>query len=522
MATDYKFRITAQDKTKGAFNSVNKSVNGTQKAMKKLAGAFAGAFAVSKLVQFTNESMKLADEVGKTADKLGVTTDFLQKMQFAAEQTGIATNTLNMGLQRFTRRVAEARNGTGEAKAALEQLGIALNDSAGNARSIDDILADVSDGLANTADSGEKVRLAFKFFDSEGVALVSTLGQGSEALKLLTESATGVIPEQTIRDAERFNDAMNRLQRQVLTPLRNKLIEIATAFLDVGEAMGLIDPEPQLKSLDELNTDYEALQRSIVATTLSLRDNTRADEDAIEIRKELRKQVTADIKERDKLLKTIQKVQKAQEIRTIPTTLVDEDTTKKIKDNITIVKSFADTVEGQLTNAFTDFFDFASDEFKDFGKLAESITRAVINELINVFIVQKAVGMVKGMIGNIQSGFEYNKLTDGDTLFKSSNEGGGFTGMGVRAGGIDGRGGFPAILHPNETVVDHTKGQGASPTVDNTKAQPRQVQQASPTVNFNIQAVDAAGFDELLSSRKGLITSIINNAMNNQGKMGVV
>jgi hypothetical protein len=91
-------------------------------------------------------------------------------------------------------------------------------------------------------------------------------------------------------------------------------------------------------------------------------------------------------------------------------------------------------------------------------------------------------------------------------FFKSSNEGGGFTGMGARAGGIDGRGGFPAILHPNETVVDHTKGQSVG----------------GATVNFNIQAVDAAGFDELLASRKGLITSIINNAMNNQGKMGVV
>lgn len=36
--------------------------------------------------------------------------------------------------------------------------------------------------------------------------------------------------------------------------------------------------------------------------------------------------------------------------------------------------------------------------------------------------------------------------------------GGGFTGMGTRVGGVDGKGGFPAILHPNETVVDHTKG----------------------------------------------------------------
>jgi hypothetical protein len=86
-----------------------------------------------------------------------------------------------------------------------------------------------------------------------------------------------------------------------------------------------------------------------------------------------------------------------------------------------------------------------------------------------------------------------------------SGDGGGYTGMGARAGGVDGKGGFPAILHPNETIIDHTKGQGMG-----------------TTVNFNISTVDAAGFDQLLASRKGLITSIINNAMNNQGKMGVV
>ena len=39
----------------------------------------------------------------------------------------------------------------------------------------------------------------------------------------------------------------------------------------------------------------------------------------------------------------------------------------------------------------------------------------------------------------------------------ASFEGGGFTGHGSRTGGVDGKGGFPAILHPNETVIDHTK-----------------------------------------------------------------
>ena len=35
--------------------------------------------------------------------------------------------------------------------------------------------------------------------------------------------------------------------------------------------------------------------------------------------------------------------------------------------------------------------------------------------------------------------------------------GGGYTGSSPRAGGIDGQGGFPAILHPQETVIDHTR-----------------------------------------------------------------
>lgn len=41
----------------------------------------------------------------------------------------------------------------------------------------------------------------------------------------------------------------------------------------------------------------------------------------------------------------------------------------------------------------------------------------------------------------------------------ASFDGGGYTGGGSRSGGLDGKGGFMAMLHPRETVVDHTKGQ---------------------------------------------------------------
>lgn len=48
-----------------------------------------------------------------------------------------------------------------------------------------------------------------------------------------------------------------------------------------------------------------------------------------------------------------------------------------------------------------------------------------------------------------------------------SFDGGGYTGRGARAGGMDGRGGFPAILHPGEVVHDLSQGGGMGGTVIN-------------------------------------------------------
>ena len=101
---------------------------------------------------------------------------------------------------------------------------------------------------------------------------------------------------------------------------------------------------------------------------------------------------------------------------------------------------------------------------------------------------------------SIAMGYASAAAIMGQTL--GSFEGGGYTGMGIRAGGVDGRGGMPAILHPNESVIDHTQGQGMGSVV----------------VNLTVQANDTAGFDRLLQQRRGLIVSMINQAVNNRGR----
>ena len=152
-----------------------------------------------------------------------------------------------------------------------------------------------------------------------------------------------------------------------------------------------------------------------------------------------------------------------------------------------------------LTNLTMDFLEKGKASFKDY---ATSVVRELIRIAVQKLIIDRMFASMGGTISQIRDvvrmdNSDFNSMAQGFS-------GGGYTGNGARAGGIDGKGGFPAILHPQETVIDHAQGQGMG-----------------ATVNFNISTVDAAGFDELLASRKGLITSIINNAMNNRGRMGV-
>lgn len=82
-----------------------------------------------------------------------------------------------------------------------------------------------------------------------------------------------------------------------------------------------------------------------------------------------------------------------------------------------------------------------------FGDLAASILKDLAKIAMN--------NVFQGIVGSVFGGF-------GGGVGAPSFAGGGYTGSGSRTGGIDGQGGFPAILHPNETVVDHARGQGMS------------------------------------------------------------
>lgn len=190
-----------------AFGSVLKSIVSLKSGFITLAGAAGLGYAINRTYEYI-------DALGKTSRRLGVTTDDLQRLQYAAKLSGIEQNTLEMALQRFTRRAAEAGKGTGEAKDALAQMGIQLKDNNGNMRSTESLLGDVADAFSKVQDPSERLRLAFKLFDSEGTAMVEMLGGGKVGLQNMTTEAERlgvVLSENTIAGVERANNALSAM-----------------------------------------------------------------------------------------------------------------------------------------------------------------------------------------------------------------------------------------------------------------------------------------------------------------------
>ena len=134
------------------------------------------------------------------------------------------------------------------------------------------------------------------------------------------------------------------------------------------------------------------------------------------------------------------------------------DLTEKIRlqtEALELQKQVGDMIGQTFEDAFMSMIDGTKSVQDAFKQMASEI----IKELYRIFVVKQITGMIATVAGDATS------LMSGSNPF--TFDGGGYTGSGPRSGGLDGKGGFMAMLHPRETVVDHTKGQSVGGEVIN-------------------------------------------------------
>ena len=224
-----------------AFDQTQKALRGIKAAFGKLSKVFfsfktalVAAVGAGGLGLLISQSLKSIDVLAKTSSRIGTTTDALSKLQYAGELAGIETNTLNMAMQRFVRRTAEATKGTGEAVSAFRRL--RLDAEKLQQVPLDERMKLLAEAFKDLGSEEEKLAVAFKLFDSEGTAVINMLKQTGDEMDAVFKEAEQlglVLSEDTAQGVEDANNAFTRLRAL----FRGTVLQITAAVAPALESL---------------------------------------------------------------------------------------------------------------------------------------------------------------------------------------------------------------------------------------------------------------------------------------------
>ena len=212
-----KFGIKLPEGMQKSMNSMG-SLNTTSV---KIAGGFVAlAVAIAKaekaLIAMTKESAAFADNIITLSMQTGQTTDQLQEFSYATELIDVSVDTLQGSLTKLTNNMQDTINGTGNAKASFEALGISVTDADGNMRSANDVFYETIDALGDVKNETERDAMAMDIFGRSAQDLNPLIIQGSDTLKAYAQEAHNVgyvLNNEELSALGAVDDAYQRLQK---------------------------------------------------------------------------------------------------------------------------------------------------------------------------------------------------------------------------------------------------------------------------------------------------------------------
>lgn len=197
---------------------------GAQKGLDLLLGAaVAAARALPEMAAELNTLAKTARDAGTTASDL----DTLAGALGLVTRGGVDAGKL---LQTLDRQLGKAASGSAEAAAAFKALGLSTEDLAGVSGT--DRLAIIADRMQRLGSDAERAAISAKLFEEQGQSLASVWRDGGDVLRNAAEQVreAGVASDGAAEDAERFQDAVDKLSRRLTSMQRDALAPMLTGL----------------------------------------------------------------------------------------------------------------------------------------------------------------------------------------------------------------------------------------------------------------------------------------------------
>jgi hypothetical protein len=262
---------------KERFGELKESASGFGEKLADIFPMLAGLGAVGSVGGIFELAHKFAENteaLSLSADKIGVTTAQLQRLDYAAKQTGLETDSFNDGLLKLDKNLGAA--GAGKNKdlvSLLAKLHVNLRDTKGNVIDAADALPALENAFYKTQDAATRAFIAQTAFGKSGMDMIPFLDQGPAKIAALQAqfAALGYTPtDKDSENTEKFNESWKMMQTAVsgftdelgakLLPVLNPIIDQMTQWIAANRDWISTDIAG---AIQEADTDFTAWLNSM-------------------------------------------------------------------------------------------------------------------------------------------------------------------------------------------------------------------------------------------------------------------
>ena len=217
--------------------------SGLGKGLSVVAGATAAvtAAAVKAADSFTDAASEVAaygDNIDKMSQRLGLSYEGFQKWDYILGQSGTDINSMQTGLKTLTNQLDDARNGSADAQARFEALGLTLEDL--NSMSREEVFESVIAGFQRMEDSTERAALANDLFGKSGQNLTPLFNASIEETQALADAAEElgfIMSDDAVKASADYQDALDTMQRSMSGLKNNMMSEFLPGITGVMDGL---------------------------------------------------------------------------------------------------------------------------------------------------------------------------------------------------------------------------------------------------------------------------------------------
>lgn len=240
---------------------VQSSMGNITKMGQQMGVAFAGVSAVitGAFGGVVNAAMDVGSAIKDAADKTGIGAEELQRLKYAAEQSGVSFEQLQGALVRMNKGLGEAaQTGKGPLVDALKLVGMTIEQLQG--MTPDQQFLQLANAIQSVTDPAQRTALAMDLFGKSGANLLPMFLEGAQGIQQLGQQAQDlglILSSDAVSATEAFGDKWETLKGQ----FQAMAVQVGSALIPILDRL-----MPSIQGIVASITNWIAENPALVET----------------------------------------------------------------------------------------------------------------------------------------------------------------------------------------------------------------------------------------------------------------